>query len=151
MALTKFNAEKNATATTHHIKLAKRPIYPRNTFLGSNAILKARKISRQSCTTVFVSPIFPSFFFYPAQCFRSHWLLNTIPFIQPCSEIDKLAPLTAKREVWQFFYILIDKLLFTIGAVYFRHVFFYFFSAAFVSDFTDSVSFLALDLYSSLR
>src|SRR3990167_7348679 len=110
----------------HQIKLAKRPMYPRNNFLGSNAILKARKISRQSCTTVFVSPIFPSFFFYSTQCFRSHWFLNAMPFVQPCSEIDKLTPLTAKREAWQFFYILIDKFLFTVGAVIFGMVSFIF-------------------------
>src|SRR5574340_1003437 len=121
--LTNFSAEKNATTIVHQIMLAKRPIYPRNIFLGSNAILKARKISRQSCPTVFVSPILSSFFLYSAQCFRAYWLLNTMFFIQPCSEVDKLAPLTAKREIRQVFYRLIDKSLFAIRAVNFGHIF----------------------------
>ena len=120
MVLTNFNAEKMQLQPRTKPNSPKRPMYPRNIFLGSNAILKARKYRASHVRQFSFHPFSPPFF-YSTQCFRSHWLLNTMLFIQPCSEVDKLTPLTAKREAWQFFYMLVDKLLFAIGAVYFWH------------------------------
>ncbi|MEK7853113.1 MAG: hypothetical protein AAB243_04875, partial [Planctomycetota bacterium] len=45
-ALIIFTDEKNEITTRHQAMLASKPKYPSSTFLGSNAILKARRMSR---------------------------------------------------------------------------------------------------------